>query len=71
MIVVVMCILGSGDEALKAATIILKPNSPFSLINDLDIKCFNFQRFGKEFAKQLKLSPNSFIQLAIQLAYYR
>ncbi|XP_055075233.1 carnitine O-acetyltransferase b [Misgurnus anguillicaudatus] len=41
------------------------------LINDLDIKCFNFQRFGKEFSKQLKLSPNSFIQVAIQLAYYR
>ncbi|XP_056597325.1 carnitine O-acetyltransferase b [Triplophysa dalaica] len=41
------------------------------LINDLDIKCFNFQRFGKEFIKQLKLSPNSFIQVAIQLAYYR
>uniref|UniRef100_A0A672RAB1 Carnitine O-acetyltransferase-like n=1 Tax=Sinocyclocheilus grahami TaxID=75366 RepID=A0A672RAB1_SINGR len=41
------------------------------LINDLDIKCFNFQRFGKDFVKQLKLSPNSFIQVAIQLAYYR
>ncbi|XP_052440431.1 carnitine O-acetyltransferase b [Carassius gibelio] len=41
------------------------------LINDLDINCFNFQRFGKEFVKQLKLSPNSFIQVAIQLAYYR
>ncbi|KTG47774.1 hypothetical protein cypCar_00012145 [Cyprinus carpio] len=41
------------------------------LINDLDIKCFNFQCFGKEFVKQLKLSPNSFIQVAIQLAYYR
>ncbi|XP_067217569.1 carnitine O-acetyltransferase b isoform X4 [Chanodichthys erythropterus] len=43
----------------------------YCLINDLDIKCFNFQRFGKEFAKHLKLSPNSFIQVAIQLAYYR
>ncbi|KAI7799102.1 carnitine O-acetyltransferase b [Triplophysa rosa] len=41
------------------------------LINDLDIKCFNFQRFGKEFIKQINLSPNSFIQVAIQLAYYR
>ncbi|XP_016329935.1 carnitine O-acetyltransferase b isoform X1 [Sinocyclocheilus anshuiensis] len=41
------------------------------LINDLDIKCFNFQRFGKDLVKQLKLSPNSFIQVAIQLAYYR
>uniref|UniRef100_A0A673NEI5 Carnitine O-acetyltransferase-like n=1 Tax=Sinocyclocheilus rhinocerous TaxID=307959 RepID=A0A673NEI5_9TELE len=31
----------------------------------------NFQRFGKDFVKLLKLSPNSFIQVAIQLAYYR
>uniref|UniRef100_A0A673NGN5 Carnitine O-acetyltransferase-like n=1 Tax=Sinocyclocheilus rhinocerous TaxID=307959 RepID=A0A673NGN5_9TELE len=28
-------------------------------------------RFGKDFVKLLKLSPNSFIQVAIQLAYYR
>ncbi|CAB1351310.1 unnamed protein product [Coregonus sp. 'balchen'] len=41
------------------------------LINDLDIRCFNFQRFGKEFPKQHNLSPNSFIQVALQLAYYK
>ncbi|KAL2080592.1 hypothetical protein ACEWY4_024385 [Coilia grayii] len=41
------------------------------LINDLDISCFNFQRFGKEFAKRLNLSPNSLIQVALQLAYQR
>ncbi|XP_012686950.2 carnitine O-acetyltransferase b [Clupea harengus] len=41
------------------------------LINDLDINCFNFKRFGKEFAKQLNLSPNSLIQVALQLAYQR
>uniref|UniRef100_A0AAY4BRP0 Choline/carnitine acyltransferase domain-containing protein n=1 Tax=Denticeps clupeoides TaxID=299321 RepID=A0AAY4BRP0_9TELE len=41
------------------------------LINDLDINCFNFQRFGKEFPKQHNFSPNSFIQVALQLAYYR
>ncbi|KAM9414981.1 carnitine O-acetyltransferase b [Salvelinus alpinus] len=41
------------------------------LINDLDIRCFNFQKFGKELPKQHNLSPNSFIQVALQLAYYK
>ncbi|XP_071383593.1 carnitine O-acetyltransferase b isoform X1 [Centroberyx affinis] len=41
------------------------------LINDLDVNVFNFQRFGKELPKQHKMSPNSFIQVALQLAYYR
>ncbi|KAJ8366304.1 hypothetical protein AAFF_G00362980 [Aldrovandia affinis] len=41
------------------------------LINDLDLRCFTFWRFGKEFPKQINLSPNSFIQVALQLAYYR
>ncbi|CAN9503746.1 unnamed protein product [Ophioblennius macclurei] len=41
------------------------------LINDLDVFVFNFQRFGKDLLKEHKLSPNSFIQVALQLAYYR
>uniref|UniRef100_A0A8C4E2X6 Choline/carnitine acyltransferase domain-containing protein n=1 Tax=Dicentrarchus labrax TaxID=13489 RepID=A0A8C4E2X6_DICLA len=41
------------------------------LINDLDVNVFNFKRFGKDLPKQHKLSPNSFIQVALQLAYYR
>ncbi|XP_069032279.1 carnitine O-acetyltransferase b [Embiotoca jacksoni] len=41
------------------------------LINDLDVNVFNFKVFGKELPKQHKLSPNSFIQVALQLAYYR
>ncbi|KAI1902454.1 hypothetical protein AGOR_G00044940 [Albula goreensis] len=41
------------------------------LINDLDISCFTFRQFGKEFPKQVNLSPHSFIQVALQLAYYR
>uniref|UniRef100_A0AAQ5ZF64 Choline/carnitine acyltransferase domain-containing protein n=1 Tax=Amphiprion ocellaris TaxID=80972 RepID=A0AAQ5ZF64_AMPOC len=41
------------------------------LINDLDVHVFNFKRFGKELPKQHKLSPNSFIQVALQLTYYR
>ncbi|XP_069055200.1 carnitine O-acetyltransferase b [Lepisosteus oculatus] len=42
-----------------------------SLINDLDISCFTFRRFGKNFPKKYRLSPNSLIQVALQLAYYR
>ncbi|KAJ8273796.1 hypothetical protein GJAV_G00105610 [Gymnothorax javanicus] len=41
------------------------------LINDLDISCFIFKKFGKDFPKQVNLSPNSFIQVALQLAYHR
>ncbi|KAJ8267413.1 hypothetical protein COCON_G00125850 [Conger conger] len=41
------------------------------LINDLDISCFTFRKFGKDFPKQVNVSPNSFIQVALQLAYYR
>uniref|UniRef100_A0AAQ5ZGM9 Choline/carnitine acyltransferase domain-containing protein n=1 Tax=Amphiprion ocellaris TaxID=80972 RepID=A0AAQ5ZGM9_AMPOC len=36
------------------------------LINDLDVHVFNFKRFGKELPKQHKLSPNSFIQVALK-----
>ncbi|PWA15082.1 hypothetical protein CCH79_00008641 [Gambusia affinis] len=41
------------------------------LINDLDVHVFNFKRFGKELPKKHNLSPNSFIQVALQLSYYR
>uniref|UniRef100_H3A013 Carnitine O-acetyltransferase b n=1 Tax=Latimeria chalumnae TaxID=7897 RepID=H3A013_LATCH len=41
------------------------------LINDLDISCFTFKTFGKSFLKEQGLSPDSFIQMALQLAYYR
>lgn len=41
------------------------------LINDLDVNVFNFKKFGKNLPKQHQMSPNSFIQVALQLAYYR
>lgn len=43
----------------------------YRLINDLDVNVFNFKKFGKELPKQHKMSPHSFIQVALQLAYYR
>ncbi|XP_038638001.1 carnitine O-acetyltransferase isoform X1 [Scyliorhinus canicula] len=41
------------------------------MVRDVDIKCFTFQLFGKDIVKSWKLSPDAFIQLALQLAYYR
>ena len=43
----------------------------FSAVADLDYHSFIFEDFGKEFIKSHKQSPDSFIQVAIQFAYYQ
>nr|DBA20507.1 TPA: hypothetical protein GDO54_017279 [Pyxicephalus adspersus] len=41
------------------------------LVNDLDICCFTFTEFGKRFPQKHNLSPGAFLQICLQLAYYR
>ncbi|KAG8448589.1 hypothetical protein GDO86_015617 [Hymenochirus boettgeri] len=41
------------------------------LVNDLDICCFTFADFGKRFPKRHNMRPGAFLQMALQLAYYR
>ncbi|CAN9514223.1 unnamed protein product [Ophioblennius macclurei] len=38
---------------------------------DLQIVCYAFTSFGKAAIKQTKLHPDTFVQLAMQLSYYR
>ena len=45
--------------------------SYFRQINNLELKAFKFTPFGKDFIKSQKLSPDAFVQVNLQLAYYR
>lgn len=40
-------------------------------IADLDFFVYRYQNYGKTFIKSCKVSPDVYIQLALQLAYYK
>ncbi|CAG9827133.1 unnamed protein product [Diabrotica balteata] len=42
-----------------------------NLVKDLDFQVFRYNGYGKEFMKSCKVSPDVYIQLALQLTYYR
>ncbi|XP_064457928.1 choline O-acetyltransferase-like isoform X1 [Ornithodoros turicata] len=41
------------------------------LAEDVDLYVLSFQNYGKEFIKAQKISPDVFIQLSLQLTYYK
>jgi carnitine O-palmitoyltransferase 1 len=42
-----------------------------SLLNDVDLRVYMHNAYGKGFMKECRVSPDAFIQMALQLAYYR
>ncbi|XP_075883985.1 choline O-acetyltransferase b [Nelusetta ayraudi] len=41
------------------------------LVNNLDMEVFVFKDYGKEYIKKLRMSPDAFVQVALQLAFYK
>ncbi|CAG2068280.1 unnamed protein product, partial [Timema podura] len=41
------------------------------LIEDLDLFVYRYNGYGKDFIKSCRVSPDAYIQLALQLAYFR
>ncbi|KAK2582413.1 hypothetical protein KPH14_004731 [Odynerus spinipes] len=42
-----------------------------TLVEDLDLCVLNFCEYSKEFVKSCKISPDVYVQLALQLTYYK
>lgn len=42
-----------------------------ALADDVDCHVFPFREFGKGRIKKCRVSPDAFIQISLQLAYYR
>ena len=41
------------------------------MLNDVDLHIYKHDLFGKGVSKKFKISPDAFIQMSLQLAYYR
>ncbi|XP_077115464.1 choline O-acetyltransferase [Ranitomeya variabilis] len=41
------------------------------IVKNLDFTVYRFKGYGKEFIKKQKMSPDAFIQVSLQLAFYR
>ncbi|KAK4319843.1 hypothetical protein Pmani_009258 [Petrolisthes manimaculis] len=42
-----------------------------ALLNDVDLRLYMHTAYGKGFMKSCRLSPDAYVQMALQLAYYR
>jgi carnitine O-palmitoyltransferase 1 len=57
------------DEAIAATNASMKVAR--GLISDLQLEVFGHVKYGKGFVKRHGVSPDAFIQMALQLTYYR
>ncbi len=40
-------------------------------VSDSDLKIYHFREYGTDFIKTLRVSPDAFVQMALQLTYFR
>lgn len=52
-------------------TIAAADNDAQAILNDVELRILVHNAYGKGFMKVCRLSPDAFIQMALQLAYYR
>ncbi|XP_063217738.1 choline O-acetyltransferase [Bacillus rossius redtenbacheri] len=54
------------EHALRQAAVHID-----TLVEDLDLYVYRYLEYGKNFIKSCRVSPDAYIQLSLQLAYYR
>ncbi|KAF9799184.1 hypothetical protein SFRURICE_006444 [Spodoptera frugiperda] len=58
-----------NEDLLKSIDI--SYNVAQKLLNDVDLRILMYTKYGKGFMKSCRVSPDAFIQLILQLSYYR
>lgn len=58
------------DDDLHADLLDAQKNA-IKILSDVDLRLLMHDSYGKGFIKRLKVSPDAYIQMALQLAYYR
>ncbi len=59
------------DESVAIPAIETAYESAQKLIQDIDLRILVHNQYGKGFMKTCGISPDAYIQMALQLAYYR
>lgn len=60
------CLLSQCEEQISRSLAVAQ-----ALADDVDFHVFSFREFGKGKIKKCRVSPDAFIQMALQLAYFR
>lgn len=66
-----MCLLINAEKPSEYHVQTIVFQGAEKLLNDVDLRIYLHDAYGKGFMKISSLSPDAYIQMALQLAYYR